>query len=187
MTISILIPTIRRHDKFLTNLKTELHAQMLPYAGEIEILIDGSEYDSVGEKRNRLLEKATGKYICYLDADDYPSENYIALLMEAANADCDCASLRGMYSVDGVDDGIFEHSIIYKEWQTTNNIVKYERYPNHLNLIRSEIAKQFKFPEKNHGEDHDWSKQIHESGALRTEHYIPDIIYNYRYLTNKNS
>lgn len=181
--LSILIPTIKRHDALLTKLKFELYSQILPYAGQVEILIDDAEDDLVGVKRNRLLERAKGQYICFFDADDYPGVNYISSLMALEYQDC--ASLKGSYSVDGKFDGIFEHSIKYKSWETVDGPVKYLRYPNHLNAIQSDIAKQFKFPEKNFGEDHDWSEQVFKSGLIKTEHYIDDIIYYYRFVSKK--
>lgn len=185
MKLSILIPTIKRHDRLFTKLKFELYAQMLPYVGQIELLSDDSEFDSIGEKRNRLLERAQGDWVVFHDADDTPSVSYVRLIMEAIATDCDCTSLRGMYSVDGKEDGIFEHSIKYTEWKTNppGQEVKYIRTPNHLSPIRASIAKQFKFPETNWGEDHEWSKQIHASGLIKTEHYIPEIIYYYNKLT----
>lgn len=185
MKISILIPTVRRHTRQYNHLIVELRSQILPYAGEIEILTDDHEYDNVGMKRNRLLERATGEYLCFFDSDDIPAQNYIESIMQAAESGDDCASLMGMYYVDDRFDGIFEHSLKYDSWATTDRSIKYERYPNHLNLIRSEIAKRFKFPDKSYGEDHDWSKQIHEAGVLKTEFLIPDIIYHYKYETKK--
>lgn len=183
--LSLLIPTIERHSKYLFDLLSELSLQKLPYAGTIEILIDRAENDSVGVKRNRLLDKAKGEYVAFIDADDCVSENYIELLMQAIETKCDCASLKGEYSVDGKFDGIFEHSLKYKKWETVNGEVKYLRYPNHLNCIKSTIAKQFKYPDKNFGEDHDWSTLIHESQLIKTEYYIPQVIYFYRYKTIK--
>jgi hypothetical protein len=183
MKLSLLIPTIKRHDRLFTLLKFELYAQMLPYSGQIELLIDDHETDPTGMKRNRLLERASGTHLTQIDADDKVSITYVEYLMKAIEADCDCASLKGVYSVDGKIDGIFEHSIRYNEWRTTNNEIKYERYPTPLNLIRSSIAKQFKFPDITWGEDHAWSKQLHESGLLKTEYYVHDIIYYYNKLT----
>lgn len=184
MKLSILIPTIKRHDRLFTKLKFELYAQMLPYAGQIELLEDDHETDPTGTKRNRLIERAEGEYISQVDADDGVCNNYVELLMKGVESDCDCASLKGLYSVDGVADGIFEHSIRYKEWRTTTNEVKYERFPTPLNMIRSDIAKQFKFPDLSWGEDHAWSKLLNESGLLKTEHYIDEVIYFYRKLSN---
>lgn len=184
--LSILIPTIKRHESFFNELKAELEFQSIPYDGQVEIISDNSEIDSIGEKRNRLLERVKGGWVVFFDADDKPSENYIEWMMKAIEFGCDCASLKGVYSVDGVVDGIFEHSLKYQEWKTTENEIKYERFQNHLNLIRTSTARQFKFPEKNHGEDFDWSTALHKSGLLKTEYYIPDVIYYYNYQTNKN-
>lgn len=153
--------------------------------GKVEILID-SEAGSIGAKRNRLLDKAWGTYVAFFDDDDFPCANYLKEIFKGIKLDVDCCSLRGIITFDGEKPEIFEHSLRYNEWATTNNYVKYERYPNHLNAIKKEIAKQFKFPEINHGEDHDWSKQVHEAGVLKTEYYISEPIYQYRYVTKKN-
>lgn len=166
-------------------LKTELAAQILPYAGLFELLSDDNMDISIGEKRNKLLRDASGEYVISLDDDDWIVPKYTKHLIEAANSDCDCASLRGMYNVDGVDDGIFEHSIRYQEWRTTDNYIKYERYPTPLNLIRSSIAKQFQYPDIRFGEDHAWSKQIHESGLLQKEYYVDELTYIYRFISKK--
>lgn len=182
--LSILIPTIVGREEQYNNLYKILVKQY--EGGEVEIctLKDNKEM-SIGEKRNKLLQIANGKYVAFIDDDDIVSENYISLLLEAAKSDCDCASLLGAYSVDGVFDGLFEHSLKYNEWRTTVNDIKYERYPNHLSMIKSNIAKQFKFPEINHGEDADWSTQIHKSRILQTEYHIPEIIYYYNKTTVK--
>jgi glycosyltransferase involved in cell wall biosynthesis len=184
MMLSILIPTIVGREDFYNSLVSALYKQYQGCDAEICHLKDNREA-SIGKKRNDLLELASGRYVVFIDDDDMVSDNYMKLLLEAAMTDCDCASLKGMYSIDGVDDGIFEHSLVYPEWKTTGNEVKYERFPNHINMIKASIAKQFKFPETNHGEDADWSTQIHKSGLLKHEHYIPDIIYYYRFKTNK--
>lgn len=186
MKLSILVPYIRRHEAFFYKLQFKLYAQMLPYVTEVELLSDNHEYDSIGAKRNRLLERATGEFVAFFDSDDRPSDDYIKLLMEGIESNPDCCSLRGEYSIDGIFDGIFEHSIKYKEWATTKNEVKYERFTNHLNAVKSSIAKQFKYPDKSHGEDFDWSTLVHESGLIKTEYYIPSVIYFYDFINDKN-
>lgn len=184
--LSILICTIPSRQASFGRLITELRSQMLVYAPEVGIISNASAELSIGAKRNWLLDKADSDYVAYIDDDDMIFENYIDLLMHAAYSDCDCASLKGIITFDGKGDKVFEHSIKYKEWRTVvGKEVTYERYPNHLNMIKSSIAKQFKFPEINHGEDADWSTQIHKSGLLKKEFYIPDIIYYYRYISNK--
>jgi glycosyltransferase involved in cell wall biosynthesis len=187
MKLSILICTLPKRLAMFGRLQADLWGQMLPYSGQIEILVDDSPIDTIGEKRNRLLNGATGDYVCFIDDDDIVSRDYVRLIMEAVDSGCDCASLKGEITIDGGKPQIFEHSLKYAEWRTNahGSTIMYERFPNHLNTIKSSIAKQFKYPEKNHGEDHDWSKQVHESGLLKTEHYIPQIIYYYKYISNK--
>lgn len=185
MKLSILIPTIERDKELFTKLKWALHVQLSAFNGEYEILVDDSETDSIGIKRNRLLQDAKGDYVAFFDSDDWPSPNYVGLLMKAIESGSDCASLRGEYSVDGVFDGFFEHSLKYKKWETVEGVIKYLRYPNHLNLCRASLAKQISFTDKNHGEDYDWSKAMHESGLLKTEYYIPEIIYFYKKVNHK--
>lgn len=199
--LSILIPTLADREVLVKKLLANLSSQ----TGIVNYLLFESVYQmregrndliqilsltdnkemSIGEKRNKLLQAAGGECVCFIDDDDEVSENYISLLLEAVDSGCDCASLKGMYSVDGVDDGIFEHSLKYNEWSTTNNEIKYERYPTPLNMIKASIAKQFTFPDITHGEDHAWSKELHESGLLKTEYYIDEVIYFYRYFSKK--
>lgn len=181
--LSILIPSLVSRRKMLDELLVDLNAQK---TSEVEILVYEDEKDrSIGEKRNQLLEWANGEYLCFFDDDDKPSKNYIKNLMEGIGKDVDCCSLRGIITFDGETPELFEHSIKYKEYKTTDNPIMYERYPNHLNCIKSSIAKQFKFPEINHGEDTDWATQIHNSGLIKTEHYINDVIYHYKFITRK--
>ena len=205
MKLSILIPTIIGREDCLKKLIGSLSYQTgivnfwlaesanLINRGandEIEIIVltDNKEM-SIGEKRNKLLSVANGEYCCFIDDDDEISEEYIKLLLEVAESGCDCASLKGVITTDGANPQIFEHSLKYIEWKTNTNTgfgdVVYERYNNHLNMIKTSIAKQFKFPDKNFSEDYDWSKLLHESGLLKTEYYIEDILYYYKFVTKK--
>jgi glycosyltransferase involved in cell wall biosynthesis len=204
MKLSILILTIEKRKHKLSELLGKLDVQIggggsiivdkhismysIRYGDNeriIEIVVNYDEIANIGEKRNALLKIANGEYVCFFDDDDEPSPNYIQTLLDAIETKPDCASLRGIMTTNGTNPEIFEHSLKYKAWRTTNNKIKYERYPNHLNCIKSQIAKQFKFPEINHGEDFQWSKAIHESGILKTEYYIDDILYYYKFVTNK--
>jgi glycosyltransferase involved in cell wall biosynthesis len=190
MKLSILICTLPSRVAMLGRLQADLWGQILPFAGQIEVPTpDDSIIDTIGEKRNRMLQKANGEYVCFIDDDDTISRDYVKLIMGAISSGCDCASLKGEITIDGGKPEIFEHSLKYDEWKTNPEgwTIRYERYPNHLNAIKSSIAKQFSYPEKNHGEDHDWSREVHESGLLKTEHYIPEVIYYYKYISNKKN
>jgi glycosyltransferase involved in cell wall biosynthesis len=183
--LSILIPTIKRDKDKFRALHNELCRQWLPkYDERMEICVEYSETETIGTKRNKLLDRARGKYLVFIDSDDWISADYLDVLFTAIGKDVDCCSLRGQYSKDGVIDGIFEHSTKYSKWETVSGTPKYLRYPNHLNMIRSSIAKQFRFPETSFGEDHDWSTQVFNSKLIKSEYYYTGIIYYYNKVTH---
>jgi glycosyltransferase involved in cell wall biosynthesis len=182
--LSILIPHVIDRSEMLSSLIKNLtnqiyRANLLPH--QIEILTN-QEQLSIGEKRNKLLEQSKGKYVCFIDDDDDVSSDYINLLLEGISKDVDCCSLRGVITVNGESPKLFEHSIKYNQYKVTNNEIVYERYPNHLNCIKSDIAKQFKFVPINYGEDTQWATQINKSGLIKTEHFIDKVIYHYKYI-----
>jgi glycosyltransferase involved in cell wall biosynthesis len=186
--LSILIPSLSNRGAKLQKLLNEFIKQRVEnnamYHIEVITHTDNGE-KTIGDKRNYLMNRATGKYLCFFDDDDWPSSKYIKNVLEGIKKDVDCCSLRGIITWDKKEPLIFEHSIKYKAYSTTSNAITYERFPNHLNVIKSSIAKQFKFPSINHGEDTDWATQIFKSGLIQSEHYIDEVIYHYDYITNK--
>lgn len=187
--ISLLICHLEKRKALLDRLFKILDVQIGVFPeGTVQLLINPNEEDSIGKKRNDLLQSATGDYVSFIDDDDRVSIYYLPHIYYGILKGVDCCSLLGEITEDGKNPQLFEHSIKYKEYKTNTiigNRIKYERFPNHLNCIKSSIAKQFKFPEKNHGEDTDWATQIFKSGLIKTEHYIPEIIYYYDYRSKK--
>lgn len=184
--LSILICHTPDRQDFLRRLNAVLDPQLV---NGVKVFIDDSRYKTIGSKRNDLLARADGEYVAFIDDDDLVSKDYIRLQMQGIKQGVDCCSLKGIITEDGQNPLIFEHSIKYSEYKTVEGSapgeVRYERYPNHLNCIKSSIAKQFMFPEKNHGEDTDWATQIFKSGLIKSEHYIPYVTYYYEYRRNK--
>lgn len=150
---------------------------------DVEILINDSDSDTIGAKRNDLLDRSRGEYICFFDDDDTPEPNYIEEQLKVVDSGCDCGSFTGLYYEDNQFRKPFIHSIKYTEYSEDQN--NYYRPPNHLNCIKSKIAKQFRFPENNFGEDTDWAMQICTSEALKSEYTTNGAIYNYFYRRNK--
>ena len=188
MSLSILICSLTtRHESF-HNLLKRLSVQSAdhPHKEDLEILFEiDSGKMSVGEKRNKLLQRANNKYVCFIDDDDLISPDYISLIMAAIRHEPDCVGFRLAYYEDGIEQGIAHHSIKYTEWATKkkDDKVFYERTPNHLNPIKHDIALRSKFPEVDHGEDHAWSAEIRQ--FLKTEVDIPEVIYFYKHITQK--
>ena len=186
--LSILIPTLAsRQEQCLTLVDSLLdQVEFNDLVGQVEII---TQYDSgeksIGTKRNELIQKAKGEYVCFVDDDDNVSKDYVKLLMEGINLGVDCCSLKGCITWDGKNPEIFEHSLRYSEYKTTENPIKYERFPNHLNCIKKSLVFDIKYPEISHGEDTDWATQVFKAGVLKTEHYIDSVIYHYKFITNK--
>lgn len=200
--LSILIPTTSDRCDFYADVMTELCRQVRvlseyndkDYWRYVEILKDprGKEY-TTGTKRNDLYASATGKFSASIDSDDMVPSYYLRTLLEniEANPNAKCFSLLGIMTTDGNNPEMFEHSMRYNRWHTHENAavgsVKHERYPNHLNAIRSDIAKQIKFPDLTVREDHLWSEALYKSGLIRPEDevYIDKVLYNYKVRSNK--
>lgn len=191
---TILIPTIPKRKELFDALESELYRQILEVRKiypDVIVTIDSddSEFERIGTKRNNLLYRAISRYVSYFDDDDWPFENYILRNVEGIIKGVDACSLRGVITWDGINPEVYEHALKFKEYKTNDGVlypeIKYERYPNHLNCIKSSIAKQFKFPEINHGEDTDWATQVFNSGLIQAEYYIDEPIYHYRFKPNK--
>lgn len=183
--LSVLIPSLTSRAESFLKLYDEINRQVGDLPVQILSKSDNGEM-SIGEKRNWLLERAKGEYVAFFDDDDLPSRTYVSSIMEGIEKGVDCVSLRGVITWDGDNPEIFEHSIRYAEWKTNDTgFPKYERCVNHLNAIKSSIAKQFKFPEINFGEDRAWSEAIKASGLIKTEHYVDRVLYHYLFKPNK--
>jgi len=185
--LSILIPTLAVRKKFYSRLLDDLLPQVLPHFNDIEVIADGTDTSmTIGAKRNKLLARAKGDYVCFIDDDDRVGKNYIETLMRGIEMGVDVVSLRGIITTNGKDPLMFEHSLLYKEYRTVpNSEVTYERYPNHLNCMLASVAKQFEFPHQNYSEDTEWATKIFNSGLLKTEYHHKEIIYYYLYRTVK--
>lgn len=183
MRLSVLICTIKERKPKFDILMSELE-RLRNGNPEIEILSECDNREmTIGAKRNLLMSRAVGDYVCFVDDDDWIDSEYFIKILQAIESDPDCVQLIGMMNTDGFNLKRFEHSILHGSYFERNNI--YYRYPNHLNPIRREIAERFKFPENNFGEDTNWATQVRDSGLLQREEPTDKVIYHYRYSSRK--
>jgi glycosyltransferase involved in cell wall biosynthesis len=181
MKLSILICHLVDRAIMLEGLLHSLNEQRdaLDSPGDVEILVDGDRGEvSTGAKRNRLLAKAQGDYIAFVDDDDSVDDGYCALILAAIETKPDCCGIAGVYLVRDAYTGVFDHSITHKQWDNYDHL--YLRPPNHLNPVRRELALQAGFPECNHGEDKEYSMRL--LPLLKTEVKIERPIYYYHAL-----
>jgi len=189
MKLSILICTIPKRIFSFERLIEKIHLQAKKnnLQEDVEILSNSDVSISIGVKRNLLLSESKGAYVCFIDDDDDIADCYLQELFKAIESNNDCASLKGIITWDGERPEIFEHSIKYQSYKTNliNEEIRYERYPNHLNCIKSHIAKQIGFTDKNFSEDTDYANMLFASGLIKTEFSIDKILYYYNYVSQK--
>lgn len=185
ISLSILIPTTPDRQYKLSLLLSQLEKQIINKPVQILVNETKSYKDqptlqhTIGYKRNVLVRKANNEYCCFIDSDDRVSDNYIDLILNALQKKPKAThcSLLGVYSQNGIDKGIFHHSIQYKKWRTTNNKIKFERSVNHLNPVKRQIMLANPFPQIMFGEDHKQSLSMIKD--LKEEAEIRQILYYY--------
>ena len=193
MSISILIPTLpARRDNFamlLHHLQDQIRNNKAEH--RVEILFDATPQGkiTIGEKRQRLIERARMDYVVFIDDDDWVSHDYIESVLHGIKSNPDCIGIVGWYYVDGTYQKPFRHSIYCGVDNTGNPYFEtseeYKRCPNHLNPIKRSIANKFHFQLSNFGEDTDFAMQMYNAKVLQTEWTIDRVLYFYRYQSNK--
>lgn len=181
MILSILICTIPKRRDLFNKLTFELRSQILRCGAEVEILADNGT-GTIGGKRQRLLEKASGDYVVFIDDDDWVAEDYVSSIVKSAEYNTDVIGFLGWITTNGQQKKTFMISRLC-EYRTTPK--RYERFNNHLSPVKREIALQIGYKDISWEEDYDYAVRLHKSGLVKTENFIHKYLYFYRYATRK--
>lgn len=146
-----------------------------------------------GEKRNALLRAAQGEYICTVDDDDEVHPRFLELVLAAIEQKPDVIGYKvacyGYAQTNGqFDPSIMEPadvSIKYDGWYNDRNGFKYVRCPHHIVPVRAEHVRAIGFKPMHHGEDHEYSIRLRDSGLLKKEVYIDEFMYVYLFNAKK--
>lgn len=170
MKLSILVCALenRNWQKVVNELKRQADE-----VGDVEVLVDLDQGESTsGIKRNRLMARATGEYICHADDDDWYDPEYVKLIVEGCNK--------------GVDVVTFNLDMTYRTYE----IWKFGLWPssrsegrmmvNHLCAWKADIARKTAFcPLLGYADDQVWFLPLFYAGLAKTEHHIDKILYHY--------
>ena len=178
-TLSILICAIpSRRKQFLPSLLDNLEHQIKSYKHggfvHVVVLMDNKKM-IVGEKRNFLLKCAKGDYVCFIDDDDRISEDYVRTLHEAIQGGPDCVTFNCEVKINGKASKM----CYFNGEQNKNHDTHYERTPNHLCVVKSEIAKKYGFPVSSYQEDDEYARRI--LPELKERMHIDNVLYYYDY------
>lgn len=181
--LSVLICHLPERENFLKLLLSRLQPQAIDVPVEIITADHPRGVISIGEKRNILVNESKGEYVCFIDDDDLISGNYVSNVLRATKNNPDCVGINGKYLVRGKPEWTFRHSITVERWCKDKARRIYYRTPNHLNPIKRELVIQCPFPDKQFGEDKDFSDAI--KPFLKTEFFVELPIYYYIYVEGK--
>lgn len=185
MKWSILIAShVSRRDS-LYRLIGLVEPQLTPQV-EVDVLWNRGQL-GIGEYRQKLLDKARGEYVNFVDDDDRIPDHYVSDILEALETDPDYVGFQ-VHMHDASDPPVLgkreirvEHSIRYEGW--------FGRAPNlyrdisHLNPIRRDIAIKGRFV-GGRSEDRKWAKEVRP--WVKTEVYIPKVMYFYDFERGKS-
>lgn len=188
--LSILIPSTRDRNEMLYVLLGHLHYQIdkEKLTDKVEIItdIDGGEL-SIGLKRQRLIEKSKGRYVVFIDSDDWVANDYIEEIFLAMPSSPDVINFSGYMTTDNANREEFRigKDLPYITIQDAHGKNEYLRHSNHLSIIKRQIALQIGFKDLRFAEDYDYSLRLKNSQLIKTEIFIPTALYHYRYKKNK--
>ena len=180
--ISILICSLESRKHLYDVLIDELLRQRASNP-EVEILasIDNKQH-TTGWKRNDLLHSATGKYIIFIDDDDWIEPYYIEELLKAAESDADCFAINGWITTNGKNKmQWFLSKDNPNETKFKNGVPYYLRTTNHITGVKRELALKAGFPDKSNAEDRAYMLKLNP--FLKTEYKIEKPLYHYRFST----
>lgn len=181
--LSILIPTVSGREKQFTKLRTFIQHQIdrLNIYEQVEVIhLKDNKEMTIGEKRNRLFEKANGIYSVQIDDDDWLHYDYIRLILDAAKDGADCIGYKELciWSGKKVESSVFSKK--YPEWKDNYDGFDHVRSPFYKCPIKTEICLREKFKGIRFGEDHEWSKRIFP--LIKSETFIDEFMYVYQHM-----
>lgn len=179
MLMSICICSLEPRSYMLSDLTASLYRQIdeANLRGKVEVLIEVDNGQiPIGTKRNLLVNRARGKYVCFVDDDDCVSDRYVELLAAACREGLDCVGITGRIR-EGNGWKRWVHSTQFKGCKDDGD--EYTRPPNHLNPVKRSILVDFPFKNVNFGEDRDVALRMAKACSLQSETTVEDCVYDY--------
>jgi GT2 family glycosyltransferase len=172
---------VGREDK-LDTLISNINYQISKYSiskESIEILTECDNKEmSIGAKRQKLLNKCNAEYMVQIDDDDYISMQYLPHVIDALQSKPDCIGYLESVKIDGIQKTAC-HSNRFTDWANNKEGYDFVRTIFCKDVIRTDIARKIGFSDMRFGEDYDFSKRLKQSGLLKTEVFINEVMYFY--------
>jgi len=184
--LSILIPSLHSRAPLLAKVIHAFDDQRVAggFLDRVEVLTDVDEgVVTIGSKRNSMIAQARGRYVCFFDDDDHPSDDYVSSILgtldryrAAHGQDPDCITFEMRYTVDGQEKDVIRFGIHDQDEK---------RWPNHLTPVKAELARGIRYTLIRFGEDRVFWRALHPH--LKTEAHVPKVLYHYDFSTTQST
>lgn len=184
MKLSILIPTLPDRTQWLSRIKDILTPQLVP---GVQIMEDDRPKIPTGTKRNDLIRRAQGDYVTFVDDDDRVAPFYVSEILKAIDSTIpftgpDVITYHGQMTTNG------RHPVNWviklgEDWVERGGV--YFRFPNHLAVIKRDIALRVPFENVYQQEDYKFACKLRDLRLLKTEVHIQKQLYFYDFRTHK--
>lgn len=185
-TWTILVPTLGERRALFMRLMDVL----LPQLDHCDPSVHVSGWFNNGKPslptiRQTMISRADTDYVSFVDDDDLVSPDYVSTIMDALAERPDYVGFQVQCYSDGAPIAIAHHSLEFTRWRNLPG--RFERDISHLNPIRTTLARTARFDRARAGqaEDRDWAAQLRRKRSVRTQTYIPRVMYHYLYSTSR--
>lgn len=184
ISLSVLIPTVpRRLRTFLPTLMTEIDRQLAEtgYGAEVEIIaLYDNKKVSVGTKRNRLMDMAAGRFLTFLDDDDWIDMDYFGLVVPAIRSNPDAHVIVYDQSCQ-INGGPGKRCRYGLELEYTDSPHLWTGKPAHTMVWQTAVARKARFPDANFEEDLAWVRIACSHAEVSRQVRIERVLYYYRH------
>jgi glycosyltransferase involved in cell wall biosynthesis len=175
--LSILTPAIPRRLLQVDDLCAQIERQVGSLPVEHLVFIDNKRR-TVGEKRDALLRMARGKYVAFVDDDDAVRPDYVAKILQAAQADPDVITFNQHCVVNGQIGTVEFRLGNPNEGFNPGGITRRNAW--HVCAWRRTLAICSHFPASNYGEDWAFAEPLCRTPNLREVH-LDDVLHEYHH------
>lgn len=179
MKLQILVPTVVIRDFEFERLVGILKPQVAKYKGDIGVLVYWNNFEhTIGDIRQRMIEKAVADYVVFIDDDDTVPNYYCDEIYPLLDG-VDHIGFQMQFTRNGRMQLPVYHTIRSKGYY--DDSTGFYRKVTPKDPIRRGIALQGSYARSDYNkglsEETTWMEDV--TPLVKTEHYIDKIMYYY--------
>lgn len=176
--LSVLIPALSSRKERSATLLENLANQADPRL-EVIVFMDNFDYP-LGVKRNSMMDRAAGKYLCHIDDDEQLSPHFFKSLLPELQYGVDAIGYNASVIFNGT-----KPFTVRTIWGAAVEQPRHEHggYSNivrpfwHWCCWRTSLARQCRFPDHSNNEDWQWLCQIYT--RIKTHRKLEESLFTH--------